>query len=51
VFLLLGFGQKLFNFLPFGSKNISRGQVKKYPGQSQASPLFTADQGLPESFI
>jgi len=33
---------KFFNFFPFGSKKISSGRVKKYPGQRQVGLLFTA---------
>jgi len=33
-----------FNFLPFGSKKILSGRVKKYPGQSRVSLLFTVGQ-------
>jgi len=35
---------KIFNFFPFGSKKISSGQVKKYPGQRRVSLLFTSGQ-------
>jgi len=35
---------QIFQFLPFGSKKISSGQVKKYPGQRRFSLLFTAGQ-------
>jgi len=35
---------KFFNFFPFGSKKISSGQVKKYPGQGRVCLLFTAGQ-------
>jgi len=35
---------KFFNFFPFGSKKISLGQVRKYPGQSRVGLLFTAGQ-------
>jgi len=35
---------KFFNFLPFGSKKIASGRVRKYPGQSRVSLLFTAGQ-------
>jgi len=33
-----------FNFLRFGSKKISLGWIKKYPGQSRVGLLFTAGQ-------
>jgi len=29
-------------FFPLGSKKVSSGQVKKYPGQGRVGPLFTA---------
>jgi len=35
---------KFFNFLPFGSKKISLGWVKKYPSQRGVSLLFVAGQ-------
>jgi len=35
---------KFFNFFNFGSKKISSGRVKKCPGQSWVSLLFTAGQ-------
>jgi len=35
---------KCFNFLPFRSKIISLGRVKKYPGQRLVSLLFTEGQ-------
>jgi len=35
---------KFFNFLPFGSKRVSLGRVKKYLDQGQVSLLFTAGQ-------
>jgi len=35
---------KFFNFLPFGSKKIALGRVRKYPGQSRVGLLFTAGQ-------
>jgi len=35
---------KFCNFFPFRSKKISSGQIKKYPGHSQVSPLFTVGQ-------
>jgi len=38
------FPLKIPNFLPFGSKKIFSGKVKKYPGQSQANLLFTTGQ-------
>jgi len=34
----------LSTFFPSGQKKISSGRVKKYPGQSQVSLLFTAGQ-------
>jgi len=33
-----------FSILLFGSKNISLGRVKRYPGQRRVSLLFTASQ-------
>jgi len=33
-----------FSILPFGSKKISSGWVKKYPGQRRIGVLFTAGQ-------
>jgi len=35
---------KFFNFFPFGSKKISSGRVRKYPGQRQVGLLFIAGQ-------
>jgi len=35
---------KFFNFFPLGSKTISSGRVKKYPGQRLVGLLFTAGQ-------
>jgi len=35
---------KFFNFFLFQVKKISSGQVKKYLGQRQAGPVFTAGQ-------
>jgi len=35
---------KFFNFFPFGSKKISSGRIKKYPGQRQGTLLFTVVQ-------
>jgi len=35
---------KNVNFFPFGSKKISSGQVRKYPGQRQVCLLLTAGQ-------
>jgi len=35
---------KFFNFFPFGSKKITSGRVRKYPGQSRVGLLFTAGQ-------
>jgi len=35
---------KFFNIFHFWSKKIASGQVRKYPGQSQVSLLFTAGQ-------
>jgi len=32
------------NFFPFGSKKIASGWVRKYPGRSRVSLLFTASQ-------
>jgi len=40
-----GFGKfPLKNFFLFGSKKISSGRVKKYPGRRQVGLLFTAGQ-------
>jgi len=37
---------KFFNFFPFGSKKISSGWVKQYPGQRRVGLLSTAGQKL-----
>jgi len=40
----LGLNLENFNFFPFGSKKISLGRVRKYPGRRRVSLLFTAGQ-------
>jgi len=37
---------KFFKFFSFGSKKVSMGQVKKYPGQRRVGILFTAGQNI-----
>jgi len=41
---IFGLGMENFQFFCFGSKKISSGCVKKYPGQSQVGLIFSADQ-------